>query len=85
MLLVLHVVIALTSIVWTGLAYFAPSTKKLNITYALIAATLASGTYLAITMHSPLLKSCMTGLVYLAVVLFETFAVRSRLAQATNR
>jgi len=85
MLILLHVVIALSSIAWTGYVFFAPSAGKLSVSYGLIAGTLASGTYLVIRTHSPLLQSCITGLVYLAIVLFETFAVRTRLAQATNR
>ena len=79
MFLLLHVTVAVISIVWTGIAYFMPTTKKLNISYALIASTLATGTYLVMTTHSPLLQSCVAGIAYLAIVLFETFAVRNRL------
>lgn len=85
MLILIHVIIALSSVIYAGLSFFSPSQKKLNVSYALIALTITTGTYLVVSTHSPMLQSCMTGLAYLAVVLLETFAVRTRLAKATNR
>jgi len=80
MLLVTHVLIALSSIVVTGLAYISPSQRKLYSSYSLVGLTLASGTILVITTHSPLLSSCMTGLAYLAVVMFGIVATQRKLA-----
>ncbi len=68
MIVLLHVVIALSSIVWTSRLYFRPSKNGFHVAYGLIAATLASGTYLAISTGSPLLSSCLSGLIYLGVV-----------------
>ncbi len=69
-MLLLHISIALLSLVWTTYLYFSPSTTKLNGAYTLIAGTLASGTALVITTGAPLLKSCISGLLYLTVVSF---------------
>ena len=69
MILLTHIIIALSSIcVTTGLAFW-PSLAKLRLSAVMIGLTLASGTYLVISMHSPLLSSCMTGLLYLGVAL----------------
>lgn len=68
MILLAHIAIALASLAWTTYLYFRPSQKGLAVSYGLVAATLASGTYLVVATHSPLLSSCITGLLYLAVV-----------------
>lgn len=80
MLLVTHVLIALSSIVLTGMAYLSPSQRKLRTSYGLVGLTLASGTALVITTHSPLLSSCMTGLVYLGIVMSGILLAQRRLA-----
>lgn len=73
MIVLLHVLIALSSVAWTTYLNFAPSRRKFYAAYGLIGATLASGTYLVISTHSPLLSSCVTGLVYLGIVLSGVF------------
>lgn len=76
MILILHIVIALSSLIFASVLLVRPSQTKLNINYGFIAATIASGTYLIVTMHVNMLSTCATGLTYLAVV-----AVLSALAQ----
>lgn len=68
MVLLSHIVIALASVAWTTYLYFRPTKKGLHISYGLVAATLGSGTWLVVSAHSPLLSSCLSGLLYLAVV-----------------
>lgn len=68
MILLAHICIALASIVYTTYLYIQPSRTKLRVSSGLLVATLASGTYLVISTHSPLLSSCLSGLLYLAVV-----------------
>lgn len=80
MLLLTHVLIALGSLAATGLAYLSPSQRKLRISYSLVGLTLVSGTVLVVASHSPLLSSCMTGLAYLAIVIFGIAASRHKLA-----
>jgi hypothetical protein len=79
MTLILHIIIALSSLLYSGYVFFSPSQKKLRASYGLIAMTLASGTYLVISTHSPILSSCISGLVYLAAVLSATIAAQRKL------
>ena len=66
MLLVTHIVIALSSLVFTTYVYFHPTRSKINLAYGLVGATLVSGAWLVVSTHSPLLSSCVSGLAYLA-------------------
>jgi hypothetical protein len=69
MFLVIHILIALSSIAVSTLSFFTPSLARLRLAYGLVTATLASGTYLVISTHSPMLSSCVTGLIYTGFVL----------------
>lgn len=84
MILILHILIALASIVCSGYAFFSPSKSKLQVSYALTALTLISGTYLVISTHSPLLSSCVSGLVYLAIVIPLNAASSMKLSAAQS-
>ncbi len=68
MLVFLHVIIALGSVVFTTYLFFYPTRYKFFAAYGLVAATLASGTYLVVSTHARLLQACTSGLIYLAVV-----------------
>lgn len=81
MIILLHVIIALTSLAIAGFAFFKPTTKKLVTSYGFIGATVATGSYLIMTTPSHLLQSCMTGLVYLTVVTIATVYAHLRLRQ----
>lgn len=80
MAVLIHVTIALSSLLFSTYALFSPSENKMKVNYALIAATVASGTYLIYTMPSHMISACFSGLTYLAVALVLTFATRRRLA-----
>lgn len=80
MLLVAHIVIALSSLVMTVFAYVSPSRRKQQVSYSLVGLTLASGTALVIASNSPILSSCLTGLAYLAIVMFGIFMSQRKLA-----
>jgi hypothetical protein len=84
MLLISHVIIALFSIVFTGVSYLRPSQQKVKLSYGLVGLTLASGTALVITTHSPLLASCMSGLAYLSIVLTGIVLTHRKLAADQN-
>lgn len=81
MLLITHIIIALSSIAFTTLTYALPSKNKLRAAYGLVALTLGTGTWLVISTQSALLHSCMTGLLYLAVVSAGIVAARHKLKQ----
>lgn len=78
MLILTHVILALSSLAWTTYLYLRPSRRKFYAAYALVAGTLASGTYLVISTHSPLLSSCVTGLLYLGAVSAGLYAASLR-------
>lgn len=81
MILLLHLIVALSSLVASTTAYVMPSKTRLRITYGLVGLTLASGTYLVWSTHSPLLSSCVSGLVYVAVVMTGIVAAQRKLAR----
>jgi disulfide bond formation protein DsbB len=80
MLVLIHVVIALTSLIVATIACITPSRRKIRLSYTLVASTLASGTYLVVSTHSPLVSSCETGLIYTAVAVSAIALAQRRLA-----
>ena len=80
MLLLLHIAIALSGLIVATLAVFQPSRSKVNISYSLVAATIASGTVLVVIDHAQILSSCVTGLAYIGVSLSLILSAQRRLA-----
>lgn len=68
MILVLHITIALASIIYTSMTYISPTKGKVQTSSGLAALTLLTGTVLVISTHSALLQACATGVTYLAIV-----------------
>jgi len=83
-MLLLHILIALTSIVFTGYMSFSPSLRKLHIVYGLVIATLGSGLYLILTTHTHMLSTCLEGLVYIGCVVVAIVFAKRRLAPAAE-
>jgi hypothetical protein len=67
-MLIIHISIALVSLIWTTILYVKPSQAKKLGAYGLVAGTITSGTLLVVSTGSNILQSCVSGLVYLAVV-----------------
>ncbi len=84
MIVVLHVLIALSSIIFTTYAYLRPSAPKLNIGYGLVGLTLATGIYLVWSAPAHMLQACTSGLVYLGLVSIAIVATRSKLAKQVH-
>jgi hypothetical protein len=80
-LLISHIAIALSSIIVTTTLAVAPSQRKVYTSYGFIAATLATGTYLVVVTHTPLLHVCTSGLLYLGIALSGVVIGQRRLAQ----
>lgn len=78
-LLVIHVVVAITSLGVAASGLLWPSRTRLNLSYSLVATTIASGTTLVVVTHSAVLQSCLTGLMYTATALSLTQLLRRRL------
>lgn len=80
MLVLLHVIIALTSVVLAIFAHIAPSQLRLRLAAALLVSTILSGSYLVITMHTGMLSACTMGLFYTSGMLAALLSSRHKLA-----
>lgn len=85
MTILIHVLIAISSIIYAGFVFFYPSKARLYGAYGLVALTLISGTFLVVTMNTPLLRACSTGLLYLGVVTSGLLAANRKLANQESR
>jgi hypothetical protein len=82
MVILLHVIAALSSIALSGYSVIRPQKSRIRLSYILVGFTLGSGTYLIVSQHARMLQTCISGLVYLAFNFScLTFAVH-RLNQA---
>ena len=79
MILTLHIVSAITSIVYAFYVYIDPSVKRLKISYSLITLTLLTGATVALSSHAALTTTCITGVAYLSVVLSGILLARRKL------
>jgi len=80
MILLLHIAIALSSLVVTALAFVSPKQSLLYTSYALVALTISSGTYIAVISPAHMVQACISGLIYTVVVMGGIVAVRRKLA-----
>ena len=83
-MLLFHIIAALVSIGFSTHLYVSPSRSKLRISYGLLGATVASGTYLVVVSHAAILSTCMMGLLYIGVVSAIILAARRKLAEETK-
>lgn len=79
-LLIAHICIAILGLVAAAAAFVKLSDTFIRLSYWLTGGTIATGTLLVITTNSNILKSCLSGLGYLAAVLIVTAAAKYRLA-----
>lgn len=82
-IVLLHVIIALSSIAFTTVTFFMPSARKIQIANGLVAATLVSGTYLVWSSHSSIIEACLMGLAYTVGVTCGIYAAQRKLTAAT--
>ena len=80
-LLPIHILIALGSIFYAIYVFFRPSKTKLNVSYVLVALTLATGTVLVALKPGHMQEVCVTGLVYLGITLTGIFAAHHKLVK----
>lgn len=84
-MLLVHITIALLSVAFSTYLYFAPSRAKLRASYGLVALTVASGTYLVVATDAAMLRTCMTGLLYVGVMIVVIAAARNKLLALERR
>lgn len=80
MFLVTHILIAISSVAFTTFLLLRPTQTKLNISYILVSATLATGIYLTIVNPASMLRTCTTGLVYVVIVTAGIAIARKKLS-----
>lgn len=86
MLLLLHILVAMLSLLFIGSGVLMPTKLRLKLSYILVGLTLLSGTVLTFSRLSHLASICVTGLVYIGVASIGLVIARKRLiAEAQNR
>jgi hypothetical protein len=78
-LLITHIIIAISGLVLAAVSLYTLSERMIKGSYVLTAGTLATGTVLVMTAGN-VLKSCLSGLLYLSAVLVMTAIAKHRLA-----
>ncbi|MBW4062045.1 hypothetical protein HJC99_05735 [Candidatus Saccharibacteria bacterium] len=81
MMILLHIVTALASMILATLSFMKPSVGRLSASYALVAGTLVTGTYLVLSTHVAMLQTCATGLAYLVMVSAALLGAKAKLAK----
>jgi hypothetical protein len=82
MMLILHICIAISSILQTSYMLIAPSKIGLRISYALMGLTLTSGTYLIVSTGTHLLEACLMGVLYTGFVAYGIVRTQRTLVKA---
>jgi hypothetical protein len=85
MALLLHITIALSSIIYNALIYFSPTKSRLNAAYGLVALTIASGSYLVWSTKANLVRTCLSGLLFVGVSFYGIAIARNKLEKATSQ
>ncbi|HSX36352.1 MAG TPA: hypothetical protein VLH84_05465 [Patescibacteria group bacterium] len=81
MIVLIHVSIALISVVWATITWIRPSRAGLRASWSLVTLTLASGTYLVVSTHSALAPACLSGLTYTSLISLGLVHAKHRLAK----
>lgn len=84
MILLTHILIALTSIAYTALTFFVPSKNRIKTSSWLVGLTLATGTVLVINTRSGLMQACATGLIYLSCNVAGIMSASRKLAAESS-
>jgi hypothetical protein len=85
MVLILHVSIAVISILLASYTLISPSMNKINFSYGTVMGTLVTGTYLVISSGSALLSACITGIIYTSIVTLAIHLAKIRLHSRSSK
>lgn len=80
MILITHIIIALSGLALTTYAYFRPSTVHLRAAYVTVGLTFVTGFYLVAMAPAHMLQACIEGVVYLGIASIGIVATRAKLA-----
>lgn len=84
MVLLIHILVALASLVYSAYVFFYPSKTKLQVSYGFVGLTILSGTILLISKPGHIIPACLMGLLYLGVSSLGIISARTKLARQTN-
>lgn len=79
MMILLHVVLALGALSLSVIANFMPSSTKLKASYGLAIGTLTTGVLLIIINNASVLRTCLTGITFFAVITVLNELTRKKL------
>lgn len=68
MAIVIHILIAISTLAYTTYLYFYPAPNKFTPAYWLLGLTISSGTLLVFLTGANILKTCLVGLAYVGAV-----------------
>ncbi len=80
MLILTHIILALSALALSVTAVFLPSKNKLRVSYGLAAGTLSSGALLIIINNASVLRTCLTGILFFGIVSILNETARHKLA-----
>lgn len=78
-MLLMHVLISLGSVAYTAHLIARPTYTKVKVSYAFVAATIASGFGLIVFSHASMVRTCVTGLAFTTIVSAGILVARRRL------
>jgi hypothetical protein len=84
MILVAHIIVAITSVVFTAFTALYPTQTKFRFSGWLIALMFLSGTALVILKDVSLVHACAMGLIYLGIMLSAMTVIHRKLALQEN-
>jgi len=79
MLLLTHIIVALSSVLQATYALVQPTRTKIRVSYGLVATTLGSGALLVWQLRVPLTQPCLSGLLYIVMLTGMLLGARYRL------
>ncbi len=82
MILTTHIILAISALVLSTINFFAPANSRLKISYLMAAGTLSSGVLLIVFSNAGIIKTCLTGIAFFAVVSLLNELARNKLAVA---
>lgn len=68
MLIIAHVVLALSALGVSTAGFFKPSPNRLRISYGLAAGTLGTGVLLIVIAQAGILRTCLSGIMFFGIV-----------------
>lgn len=83
MVLILHIIFALSGVIFATYLLFRPTKKIVTASNSTAALTFVSGTYLVLSTQSNILKACLTGIAYFSFVLVATYFANNKI-KSTN-